>query len=435
MLALLALAVFASVAPTAGAAGRYVALGDSSATGSGLDGNNTVPGSPPGCYRTKNSYPAFAAQALGFTDFESAACSGAGINEFTNPFAFPGNVAPQFDSLHGNETLVSITIGDNDSGYGFYVDDCLKNPNLNTTPCTDKYVENGENKMVTNTRNALTNRLGAAIDEVHRRAPNAEVWVIGYARLTPEDVSSCPGKIDISVGDGPVFNAWQVAVNEYSRAEAKTHDAYYVDVFTPSAGRDACQSDQSLRWANPKIGAFPANTGWDFHPTLVGEQAMYQLFVDAYNSPRPVRPVAGGGGPEATPIGQTMSIKLRSKKIRAVKSRISPFRTKKPKKRGAKLRVTLARSGSVKFVIDRAKRGHKKNGKCRALSKRASKGRRTCTRYVRQSSSVTLSLPGGTSSVYFTGRAGGKRLASGKYRLRAKLGTLNAKTPVFSLSR
>lgn len=425
-----AIGLCAFAAGQADAAGRYVAFGDSSATGSGLD-SNTVPGSPPLCYRTKNSYPAFVASGLGFTDFESATCSGAGINEFTNPFAAAGGVAPQFDSLQGNETLVTISIGDNDSGYGVYVNDCLKNPNLNTTPCRDTHVVNGENRLVTSARNGLTNRLGPAIDEIHRRAPNAEVWVIGYPRLIPGDANTnCPGRIEVSAGDAPVFNAWQVAVNDFARAETEAHDAYYVDVHTASAGHDGCQVDPDVRWANPKFAAMPPNAGWDFHPTLAGETAMYQLFLNAFHSPRPIRTPRGDA-----PIGQTLTLKTSAKKLRAVTSKLSPISRTAPAKNGAKLQVTLARTGSVQFIIDRAKKGHLKNGKCRSLSKRASKGRKVCTRYVSLKSRVTLTLPGGTSNVYFTGRANGKRLSAGKYRVRAKLGSLSARTRTFTLSR
>src|SRR4051812_43518902 len=115
-----AIGICAFGAVESSAVGRYVAFGDSNATGSGLDSSNASP-----CYRTPHRYPAFSATALGISDFVSVACSGAGINEFTNPFAAAGNTPPQFNSLLGSETLVTLTIGDNDSGYGVYVNACL----------------------------------------------------------------------------------------------------------------------------------------------------------------------------------------------------------------------------------------------------------------------------------------------------------------------
>lgn len=441
-IALSAIGLCALGAVRADAAGRYVAFGDSNSTGSGLH-PDTVPGSPPLCYQTQNSYPTFVASTLGFSDFASATCAAAGIREFTlsqplyNGSWTPSAYAPpQFDKLNGTETLVSITIGGNDSGYGTYAAACLENTNPSATPCKDNYVSNGVNALVESARNGITNRLGAAIDQIHTISPNAEVWVIGYPRMTPVDVSNCPGKIGISSGDAPVFNAWQVAINDFARAETEAHDAYYVDVFTPSEGHDGCQSNTADRWSNP--GQAATTSGWSLHPTLNGQTAMASLFIDALNSPRPIRPAKPGpGGKLPTPIGQTLDIALRSKskKVRSVTSSLAPMTRTAPKRHGAKLAVTLARSATVEFLIDRAKPGRIKNRKCRSMSRRAGKGRKACTRYVRVKSKVSLALPGGTSNVYFTGRAGGKRLSEGKYRLRAVLGTLSAKTPTFKLSR
>jgi hypothetical protein len=254
--------------------------------------------------------------------------------------------------------------------------------------------------------------------------------VIGYPRLVPENVSNCPGRIAVSTDDAVIVNAWQNAVNDTEKATTESHDAYYVDVFSVSGGHDACQTNAAARWTNPSQAATPS--GWSFHPTEAGQTAVAGLFVNALNSPRPIRPPRPGGN---APIGQTLSIKFGSRKVRAVSSRLAPITTTAPSKNGAKFAVTLARTGTVEFFIDRAKPGHLKNGKCRALSKRASKGRDACTRYVGLASTVTLSLPGGASNVYFTGRAGGKQLSAGKYRLRAVIGTLSAKTKTFTLSR
>lgn len=438
--ALCAVGLCAFAADQADAAGRYVAFGDSNSTGSGLDGTNTTPGSPPLCYQTQNSYPAFVASILGYSDFASATCAAAGIREFTlsqplyNGSWTPSAYAPpQFDKLNGTETLVSITIGGNDSGYGTYAAACLENTNPSATPCKDSYVSNGVNALVESARNGITNRLGAAIDQIHTISPNAEVWVIGYPRMTPVDVSNCPGKIGISSGDAPVFNAWQVALNDFARAETEAHDAYFVDVFTPSEGHDGCQTDTAARWSNP--GQAATTTGWSLHPTLNGQTAMASLFINAFNSPRPVRPIKPGpDGKLPIPIGQTLDLAFRSKKVRSVRSSLAPITKTAPAKHGAKLAVTLSRSATVEFLIDRAKPGRIRKGKCRSMSTRAGKGRKACTRYVTAKSKVSLALPGGTSNVYFTGRAGGKQLSEGKYRLRAVLGALSAKTPTFKLS-
>ncbi|MGK2877489.1 MAG: hypothetical protein ACSLFF_02760 [Solirubrobacterales bacterium] len=97
----------------AGAAGRYVAVGDSGSLGT------QYPGSRPLCWQTQNSYPVFVASAFDISNFASAACSAAWVNDFTttqelwNPstMAYEDTAPPQFDTLNGTETLVTISIG------------------------------------------------------------------------------------------------------------------------------------------------------------------------------------------------------------------------------------------------------------------------------------------------------------------------------------
>lgn len=444
LLALLAVALCASGlcvvgADQAGAAGRYVAFGDSATTGSGL--GSEYPGSRPLCWQTQVSYPVYVKSALSFSDFASAACSAAWVNDLTTTqelwneatSQFEDTAPPQLDALNGTETLVTVAMGGNDSGYGDIVNNCLNNTTTGT-PCKDQYVTNGVNYFVNRANTLMSAPLGDAIDEIHRRSPNAEVWIVGYLRLLPEqeDVSNCLGRVDISAGDAPVVEDWQRAMNKTARETAESHDAYYVDVLSQSTKHDACRPIANDRWINPGPAATPS--GWSLHPTAAGHLAIANLFINAFNSPRPVRPVKSGPN-GTTLIGQTLSIAFSAKKVRSATSGSAPIMTTPPKKRGAKLEVKLARSGTVEFAVDRAKAGRIKAGKCRSMSKRAGKGRKACTRYVPLQSKVILALPGGSSSVYFTGRAGGKRLAAGKYRLRAALGTLSAKTPTFKLSQ
>lgn len=424
-IALCAIGFCAFGAEGSSAAGRYVAFGDSGTTGSGLGPQS--PGSRAACQQTETSYPVMLKSMMGISDFATAACSLAWINDLTTPqVLYDGETAPpQFDALVGTETLVTISMGDNDAGYGEVVRDCLSNTTTGT-PCRDKYVTNGVNRLAERAQTFLSSPLGDAIDEARRRSPNAEIWVIGYPRLIPENISNCPGRVDVSAGDAPVVNEWQMAINDTEKAATAAHGAYYVDVYSQSEGHDACQPSEAARWTYPRPSSTPS-PAWAYHPTAAGHSAVAQLFLNAFNSPRPPR--------GTTPAGQTLGIAFRSRKVRPVTSRLPSITTKPPPKFGAKLTVKLARSGSVRFVVDRAKAGWIKGGRCRSMSKRNRAGRKTCTRFVRVRSKTTLALPGGTSNVYFTGRAGGKRLASGRYRLRAATGSLSARTPIFSLSR
>jgi lysophospholipase L1-like esterase len=418
LLALLALA-FCVIGPAdAGAvSGRYVALGDSNSNGVGL--GTAYPGSIPNCLRTVNGYPSLVASALGFSDFATATCSSAAVRNFyeNQDLAPSGTAPPQFNSLNGSETVVSMTIGGNDAGFGFVIGNCFQTSTAtpSATPCRNTYGADGA--ALVQAANNMGYGLGNAIDWVHARSPNATVFIVGYPRLIPPDGANCWGKTNISSADAPVFDVWQRSIAQVQKDIAASHDAVYVDMYDASAGHDGCQS--SGQWTNADKTTYPYD-----HPTLEGEQVMAQRLVTAINTPRPPK---GSNG-------QTLSVAFTPKRVRSASAPLAPITERAPSKHGAKITVTLARAASVDFFIDHAKPGHIKGGKCRALSRRASKGRKTCTRYVNLPTVITLSLPAGTSRVYFTGRTGKKHLTAGRYRVRAVVGSLSAKTPTFSLA-
>lgn len=282
--ALLALALCAAALAGCGGsdepvstATRYVALGDSNTSGAGLP--TPVAGAPENCFRTESGYPAFAAKQLGLDEFESVACSGAGINSFVAiQELYPsGEAPPQFNALKGNETVVSITIGDNDAGFGEVTETCLKAKSPTDTPCADKFITDEGNKLE-QAAQALAKPLGEKIDAIHDRSPKAKVFVVGYGPIIPEDGAGCWGKVNVSAADAPIFYGWQKAITETERATAAKHDATYVDFFNAGKGHDACQA-ASKRWTNPVNGVGAA--GWPVHPTVEGSRAAAALLVKA----------------------------------------------------------------------------------------------------------------------------------------------------------
>jgi len=86
---------------------------------------------------------------------------------------------------------------------------------------------------------------------------------------------------------------------------------------------------------------------------------------------------------------------------------------KKPdRKRGARLSLRLNAAASVTITFDRARRGRKVKGKCKAG---AGKGA-PCTLYKRDGV-LTRSLPAGTSDITLTGVLGSKKLGIGAHRI------------------
>lgn len=424
-----AVAVCFAAPAGAGAYGRYVSFGDSSSTGSGLGAQKS--GSVALCYQTDKGYPTLVANALGISDFVPRNCSAAWINDLTTPQKDQfGNdfVPPQFDWLTAGTAIGSLSMGDNDENGFANVQTCFQDSpgNIAATPCKDAFVHGGVNQLVDNTK-TMAYDLGLAIDRFYELAPNATLFIVGYPRLTPPDGANCWGKTNISPGDAPVVDAWQQAVAYQQQTVAAQHGAVYVDMYEYSAGHDGCQPNAADRWSNPDILTGP--TGWNNHPTEAGEAAMAARMVSMIDTPRPPRPRS----PEAAK--QSLTVKLATSRVRAVKSDLAPFTRVRPAARGAKLKVTLSKAGQVNFALDRVKSGRIKNGKCRSMSRRAGRGRKACSIYVRATGTVGLSLGAGTSIVYVTGRSASKRLAAGRYRVRATTGGLIAKSGRFTLKR
>jgi lysophospholipase L1-like esterase len=258
-----------------------VALGDSNTSGAGLPG--PLAGAPKNCFRTENGYPSIAAEALGQKEFATVACSGAGMSAFAAKMAlYPdGEAPPQFNALKGNETIVSLTIGDNDAGFGQVTQTCLNATSPSATPCKDEFGADGA--KLKSAAAALAKPLGEQLDAIHDRSPRAKVFVVGYGPIIPKDGKGCWGKVNVSAADAPIFYGWQNAITETEKATAKTHAATYVDFFNAGAGHDACKS-LAKRWTNPVTGVGTA--GWPLHPTIIGTHAAAAMLVKSARASR-----------------------------------------------------------------------------------------------------------------------------------------------------
>jgi hypothetical protein len=224
--------------------GRYIALGDSYSSGEGaidangnpsfLTGTNTRSNQ---CHRSANAYPKTLQKDLGIPDnkFTFQACSGAVVAEFVQGFPKDGNwnEGPQLDAIakkgktDPSVGLVTLSVGGNDAGFVDDLQACvLGNPiRLNTKEkcaavvtenlnkglqhlTTDELILFPNNNDVSNWQ-ALTHRLRLPLptvgfnsrlvnvpslaglyQEIHRRAPNARIVVMGYPELFPSNAST-----------------------------------------------------------------------------------------------------------------------------------------------------------------------------------------------------------------------------------------------------
>lgn len=165
--ALTATPVFAAESTQTDAAENYAALGDSYASGVG-----TREYIDEDCLRSAMGYPQLWSDSHDVASFEFAACSGATTDDLN---------ANQLGALSEDTTLVTVTIGGNDIGFSDVVQDCL----LGTNSGCDEAVSAGEAKA----RDELPAKLDETYANIASGAPNAEVIVVGYPRLT--DLGDC----------------------------------------------------------------------------------------------------------------------------------------------------------------------------------------------------------------------------------------------------
>lgn len=264
LLALLGLAPPGGGGPTgpAAPAGAYVALGDSYTAGP------LIPVQLPeqaGCLRSDRNYPRLVAGTFGFKTFRDASCSGAGTTDMTSPQAVPGGInPPQLDSLDQNTTVVTLQIGGNDIGFYEIATSCISPVPLGT-PCRDQYAPEGVDQLAG--RIAQTGpRVGAVIDEIRRRSPDARVFVLGYPPIFPEAYDGCWPVMPFTAGDTVYLREVEKQLNAMLTSEAAGHSATYVDVFTPGIGKDACVL-LAKRWIEPVVPLSPAAP---VHPNAAG---------------------------------------------------------------------------------------------------------------------------------------------------------------------
>lgn len=86
---------------------------------------------------------------------------------------------------------------------------------------------------------------------------------------------------------------------------------------------------------------------------------------------------------------------------------------------GSRISFTLSEAASVGFRVERRLPGRRVRGHC-VRPERSNRGARKCTRYVTLRGSFTFQGHPGANTFRFTGRLQGRKLAPGRYRLRAE---------------
>jgi lysophospholipase L1-like esterase len=259
-------AVWAPTSAGAATAGTYVALGDSYAAAPLVPSQILAMGE---CWQSNSNFAHILQPVIGTTRFADASCSGAKTTHMTQSQSFTLTTnPPQFNRLTSDTAVVTLEIGGNDIGFSGIIQDCAT-ANPFGSPCKNKFVQNGVDE-ISNRINTTAPKVAAVIDGIKARSPQARVLVLGYPAILPDSGIGCWPAMPIAWNDVSYLRSKHKQLNSMIATQAAARGATYVDVYTPSIGKDSCASS-STRWVEPII---PSNSAAPVHPNARGERGM-----------------------------------------------------------------------------------------------------------------------------------------------------------------
>lgn len=264
----------AAAASASAAGGRYVSLGDSYVSGP------LIPTQSDGlCLRSSHNYPSLTAAALGLS-LTDASCSGATTANMASAQTELGLTvnAPQLSGVTSSTSVVTLGIGGNDIGFLDIIETCAEESLTNPfgSPCTGHYTSGGTDQLAEAVE-ATGPKVAAVLAAIHRLAPHAKLFVVGYPDILPEHNDGCWPIVPIAYGDVSYLRQTEKELNAMLAAEAAANGATYVDTYTPTIGHDVCQLP-GTKWIE---GLVPASPAAPFHPNALGEAAMARALESA----------------------------------------------------------------------------------------------------------------------------------------------------------
>lgn len=251
------------------AAGPFVALGDSYAAGNLIPTSPT--GTPLGCLRSTHNYSGDI-EASDASSYVDAACSGATTVDMTQSQSTTiGTNPPQLNSLAADDSIVTITIGGNDFGFSTVLKECatLSATNPLGNPCQQHYTSGGTDQLAAAVA-ATGPKVATVLQDIHARAPQARVFLVGYPDILPNTGTGCWPLVPLAHGDVPYLRSTEQSLNAMLSQEAAANNATFVDTYTATIGHDVCQPT-GTKWIE---GLVPTSPAYPFHPNKLGQQAM-----------------------------------------------------------------------------------------------------------------------------------------------------------------
>jgi hypothetical protein len=243
----------------------YVALCDSFTSGPLVMPHDTR-WVPQDCGQSTRNYPHLVDVLLQADIFRDVSCGSAEIDDFYHPqrnLPLGNTNAPQLWALNDKVDVVTVGIGGNDVDFPGYAVDCIRpQPEGYGDPdCRDELVRNGVDE-VSQKIDEMRIKLGTALDDIHKKAPHAAVFVISYPIAVPDNRLACWPYLPIRQRDMAYLVKKYKEMNRAERAAAEAHNATYVDIYTRGIGHDACKPP-GVAWLN---GAVLVPPSYPAHP-------------------------------------------------------------------------------------------------------------------------------------------------------------------------
>jgi hypothetical protein len=196
-------------------------------------------------------------------------------------------------TIHGGTSLVTVTIGGNDVGFGDILIKCSKRLVLPPALSGDRNCAH-DAQLVADTEFAVHSTLPSILDSVFSQivaatGPNTAVIALDYPQIFPHDVSCL---LEFTTDDRDFFRTETAAADEEVRNAAARAGIQFIDVRFDFDGHAQCQSP-GPSWFN---GLQPLHQERSYHPNALGQFA-YAAAIDSYIS----QAVAGSSA--LTPAG------------------------------------------------------------------------------------------------------------------------------------
>lgn len=262
---------------------KYVALGDSFTSGPFV----RRPVGPLICGRSANNYPHLVSERYSLRAFVDVSCSGATMeNMFEPQFTPVGILPPQLDAVTADTDIVTVGIGADSMGYGELALTCAGLDIFLPIGETCKRFHSTNGDEIQRRIDLTTAKMVGLLNAINHRAPNAEIFIIGYPAVLPEDGKGCWPFLPLSNGDLVWLRDSLKKLNQAIFTIASSQDVEnqlgkqvtLVDLYNESVGHDVCKPI-GTKWFEHIL---PTETAAPLHPNPLGMEFAAQRVLAAF---------------------------------------------------------------------------------------------------------------------------------------------------------